>query len=296
MVTLKSTLAAGCAVLCVAGSGSTVAQETSAAAVEMITAESLPEHTIYRPAEASGALPLVVWGNGSCMIQGNRYAEFLSEIAAHGYFVIAVGSVMSDEDAQEIIDAQPEDPWEREPYSAETDMLAAVDWAEAQADDPDSAYNSSIDTSAIAMLGHSCGGLQAIGGSRDPRVDTAIGFNTGTFPQGSPPLVGADITKETLSELHAPVAYISGDSEDIAFENANADYEAIDGVAVFRAYPGGVGHDGTYDQPRGGEFANVAVAWLDWHLKGDERASEWFVGEECRLCADENWTVRAKGF
>src|SRR5207244_6311923 len=36
-------------------------------------------------------LPVLLWANGSCLYAGNRYRQFLTEIASHGYLVIAGG-------------------------------------------------------------------------------------------------------------------------------------------------------------------------------------------------------------
>ena len=44
-----------------------------------------------------------------------------------------------------------------------------------------------------------------------------------------------------------------------------------------------VGHGGTYREPRGGEFTVVALAWLQWQLKGDKKAAKMFVGNDCDL-------------
>jgi hypothetical protein len=141
----------------------------------------------------------------------------------------------------------------------------------------------------------SCGGLQAIGVAADPRVTTVMVWNSGTFPEGTDGLAGTgNATKASLAELHTPVAYISGDESDIAFENANADFEAISHVPVFRAWLKGVPHAGTYRQPRGGAFTDVAVAWLDWQLKGETDAGRMFRGEDCGLCRDRGWVVRKK--
>ena len=87
------------------------------------------------------------------------------------------------------------------------------------------------------------------------------------------------------------MAYISGDESDIAYVNANDDAVRISQVPVFRAYAKGVGHSGTYREPNGGEFARVAVAWLDFQLKGNRQAAKWFRGAECRLCRDPHWAV-----
>src|SRR5207237_6094971 len=49
--------------------------------------DGLPEQVAYYPADlaALGAkkLPIVVWGNGACINAGNRFRQFLTEIASH---------------------------------------------------------------------------------------------------------------------------------------------------------------------------------------------------------------------
>lgn len=90
------------------------------------------------------------------------------------------------------------------------------------------------------------------------------------------------------------MAYISGDAQDVAFPNANDDFDRLTSIPVFRGYERGVTHGGTYREPNGGEFSGVAVAWLSWQLKGDQNAALMFRGPNCGLCVDPKWVVRAK--
>ena len=46
--------------------------------------------------------------------------------------------------------------------------------------------------------------------------------------------------------------------------------------------------------PTGGTFGKVALAWLNWHLKGDKEAAKMFQGDKCKLCADPQWVTRKK--
>jgi len=64
---------------------------------------------------------------------------------------------------------------------------------------------------------------------------------------------------------------------------------------VFRAYNDSVGYGGTYNQPNGGEFGKVAVAVLQWQLKGDWEAGKMFPGANSGLCRDPKWHVEKKG-
>ena len=57
----------------------------------MATETGLSAHVAYYPADlaqlGSKKMPVVIWGNGSCLYAGNRYRQFLTEIASHGYLV-----------------------------------------------------------------------------------------------------------------------------------------------------------------------------------------------------------------
>ena len=62
-------------------------------------------------------------------------------------------------------------------------------------------------------------------------------------------------------------------------------------VPVFHGVFPSIGHGGTYNEDNGGAFGVAAVAWLKWQLTNDTSASGkgYFVGAECRLCADAQW-------
>ena len=72
---------------------------------------------------------------------------------------------------------------------------------------------------------------------------------------------------------------------DIAYPHGMRNFELIDHVLIVWAnLP--VGHGGTFRLANGGEWADVAIAWLDWQLKGSHAGARWFVGEDCGLCRD----------
>lgn len=266
----------------------------------------LRTHTIYRPANlralGSRKLPIVVWGNGACLNLGNRFRYFLTEIASHGYLAIAIGppgSAAVEATSEAPLDiGEPVDPAMRKPKTRSTQLIDAMNWAIAENSREGSALRGKLAADRIAVMGQSCGGLQAIDASADRRVTTTVVWNSGTFGPDSPVaekgLPGAPATKASLAKLHAPIAYISGDVTDIAFANANDDFDKLPEIPAFRGYPTGVGHTGTYREPGGGEFAKVAVQWLDWQLRGNVRAARTFVGAKCDLCRDPRWTVRQK--
>lgn len=271
---------------------------------EMIVDSSLPGLTIYRPrdlaaASADASLPVIAWGNGACANYGNRFRYFLTEIASRGYVVFAIGPIGPEwlEWNTQLPGDPNVRPEDRPAPSHASQLIEAIDWATAENVRSGSEYFGRLDLERVAVMGMSCGGLQAIAAAADPRVRTLVVWNSGTFPNGTRPLAGTgEASKASLAALHMPVAYISGDESDIAFENANADYAAINTVPIVRAWKKGVGHNGTYREPAGGAFTAVAIAWLDWQLRGDEYAGAMFIGDACSLCRDDDWVVMRKGW
>lgn len=269
---------------------------------------SLATHTLYRPADLSALgeakLPVIVWGNGACVNAGNRFRWFLSEIASYGYVAIAVGpnggAEMEAGPALPGAGARPAatvapDPATLPPPATHTGQLIdAINWAIAENARPDSRLYHRLDTAHIAVMGQSCGGVQAIEASADPRVTTSVIWNSGLFSKPTTMAGGKTLTKEDLKALHGPVAYISGDPQDIAFKNAEDDFDKLPAIPAFRAYERGVPHIGTYREPHGGEFAGVAIAWLNWRLKGDATSAKMFTGEACGLCVNPRWVVRKR--
>jgi hypothetical protein len=55
-------------------------------------APGLPGYTVYRPANLTGKTPVVVWSNGACTVTNDTYVFFLTQIAAHGFVVVANGA------------------------------------------------------------------------------------------------------------------------------------------------------------------------------------------------------------
>jgi hypothetical protein len=285
----------------------------------------LQKHTVYRPADmnaiGSTKLPIIAWGNGACGDNGNAFRPFLTEIASRGYLAIANGSIGPDSaqlppgSARNAADRGAAAPAERGRAAAPAEgaagaraagatmtartttaqLIEAIDWAIAENSRPGSRYYGKLDTAKIAVAGQSCGGVQAIEASADPRIKTTIVGNSGlmttpTSMTGS----GKPVPKESLNLMHAPVLYMTGDEQDSAYKNANDDFERINHIPVFRTYAKGIPHIGTYRNTDGGIFAQVALAWLNWQLKSDQAAAKMFVGANCGVCKDPKWVTRKK--
>jgi hypothetical protein len=252
----------------------------------MISDQSLPTHTIFRPKDLSvfgkkNLLPIIAWGNGACANSPWEHVNFLNEVASHGFLVIAIGPM-------------PKEGEQTRDRSTSTQLTDAIDWAIAQNDDKNSPYYKKVDVKNIAVSGMSCGGLQTLEIAPDPRVTTAVVCNSGILPSPNTGMPGMpSLAKDQLKKLHTPTLYILGGESDIAYNNGMDDYKRIDHVPVFMANLD-VGHGGTYGQPHGGEFARVATAWYLWQMKGDKEASKMFLGDACGLCSDPNWKLESK--
>lgn len=250
----------------------------------------LPGMTIYRPRDLTPfagdlKLPVLLWGNGACANTTFEHRNFLNEIASHGYVVLGIGLLNQLEERGEP---------SRQPTHA-GQMLAALDWILAENAADRSVFSGTIDTTKVAAAGMSCGGLQAIQISGDPRISTTIVCNSGVLPSPSPMRLMPSLTKDDLVKFHAPVLYIMGGPSDIAYANAMDDFARVNHVPIVMTNLD-VGHGGTYHLPHGGEFTRVALAWLDWQLKGKQEASTMFLGDDSTLSRDPKWTIELKNF
>ena len=247
---------------------------------------TLPEHTLLLPQDLApfgpkNPLPVLVWGNGACANSPFEHINFLNEIASHGYVVLATGNIpMTDE-------------WYRGPMSRSEQQMESIDWIVRQNANPASPYYQKIDVGAICVAGMSCGGLQTLHNCADPRIKTLMICNSGLFKRDNAAQAVGGMPmppKQKLNDIHTPIIYILGGKEDIAYENGMDDFHLISHVPACAAnFP--VGHGGTYRQPHGGEFSVVALAWLDWQLKGHRSAAKMFVGKDCQLSARQGWTI-----
>lgn len=273
--------------------------------VSVIAEPSLMSHTVYRPTDLKGKLPVVAWGNGACSNAGLLFQTFLTQIASNGFVVIASGpkdaplpAFATQRPGQNTISPDPNSGI-KSGSTKDADLLAAIDWAAKENGREGSAYKGHLDLNKVAVMGQSCGGLQATAVAGDPRIKTVVIWNSGTFPEtGGQRSAGAAMsgaTKASIDKFHAPIAYFLGGPTDLAYANGKDDFSRIKEGGV-PAFLGSIhsGHGGTYNHPNGGWFGEVGVAWLKWRLNGDKASAKYFEGPDCTLCKNPIWEVAKK--
>jgi dienelactone hydrolase len=242
-----------------------------------------PRYVLHRPAAldafpARDKMPVVVWGNGGCAIANERIGGFLGTIASHGFLVITTTSLEGEERRSQTAD----------------DLRGAIDWAFAENARAGSLLQGKVDTSQVAVMGQSCGGMLSISLGTDPRVKTIGVLNSGVQAPGG----NADPTRATtddLPKLHGPALFINGHDRDFLQDVSRDNYDRISHVPAFYGARHGAGHTATVYHVGGGEYANVASNWLKYHFKGDAEAGKMFVGPNCTLCTNPNWDTDSKG-
>jgi len=232
-----------------------------------------PNRTIYLPVgvPAGVSVPIFSWGNGMCAAVGLMYKEFLTEIASHGYFVIAHGAINQTYNTKGGNPSYPAS-WQVE----------SVDMAAKWKDSP-----IKLDLTNVALGGHSCGGGQS---AANIAKDGGKRFKTGLI------LNSASTNGDDMAKSKVPLLFINGGQPDNP-QAADQKYATVikgnPTLPIFKAVLE-TGHLGSYWSPRGGIHAETVVHWLDWHLKGNETSNSWFIGEDQSPAALRGWKVQSR--
>ncbi|KAJ4410603.1 hypothetical protein N0V82_009194 [Gnomoniopsis sp. IMI 355080] len=265
-----------------------------------LTHPTLPDHTIYTPhpnaLRADERLPVLVWANGMSLAWGLMFSHFLREIASHGYVVIANGAPGENSGLLARLGRLHQMPPEAMVEAVRWVMMAAGDAGAVEPGD----VRAHVDVSRIALAGQSRGGLDAYAAAASLRSEKCI-KTIGMFNSGL--LFRSATTIAQVEGLREPVFYFLGGPADLAYKNAEQDWELL--PPELPAWCGNlmdVGHMGTFYEEGGkeedemmgggggGKFGRAALDWLDAVLKGDEEAKRRMVEEYER----EGWKVKSR--
>jgi hypothetical protein len=216
-------------------------------------------YTCYYPTElGKGGVkhPFVVWGDGA----GTPPTDYtlLPHLASHGFVVIASNNT----------NVTPQD------------LTGGLDWAFAENDRSGSEFYQKLDTSNVASMGFSMGGLGTSQIAGDKRLKTTVHISGGSG--------GA-----YMANLKNPAAFFCGNSTDIAAANCDSDFQAATTPVFYGNFD--CHHGGVVTPPYSDYIAAAVTGWLRWQLMADTTLKTMFVGSNCTLCKDPNWKVQQKG-
>lgn len=196
---------------------------------------------------------VVMWGPGGGS-DPKEYGGIIKRLASHGFVVVAIPQ-------------SPGDASQGKP---------ALDWLESKNKDPNDPLYNKLDMTKVGCSGHSMGGLESEQMLlKDDRVITAVLNNSGAFNH-------AELANVSTSKT-AAIVYGEGGMER---PNAEGDYfnKNVKVPACLLKMTGGQGNEcyngecgwGHGSGPWGGMAATVA--WMRWHLGGEDWRKDDFVG------------------
>jgi len=216
---------------------------------------------------------VVVWGPGGGTEPG-AYGGMIRRLASHGFVVIAL----------------------RESPGNTSQGKPALDWLEKKNKDPNDPLYQKLDMTKVGCSGHSMGGLESEQMViQDKRVITAMLNNSGDLGHTAMANVPTDKT----------IGIVYGEAG-MERPNAEADYNnnGVKAPACLIQMTGGPqGGEGGWGHgsgPWGGMAATVA--WMRWHLGGEDFRKDDFVGSSGRYINGEiigeqgHWKGTCKNF
>ena len=220
---------------------------------------------------------VVVWGPGGGTEPG-AYGGIIRRLASHGFVVIAL----------------------RESPGNATQAIPALNWLEKKNKDPNDPLYQKLDMTKVGCSGHSMGGLESEQALiKDDRVITAMLNNSGDL--------GHTAMSQVSTSKTVGIVYGEGGMER---PNAEADYNnrGVKAPACLIKMTGGQGNEcqqgecgwGHGSGPWGGMAATVA--WMRWHLGGEDFRKADFVGTSGRYINGEiigergRWKGTCKNF
>lgn len=200
--------------------------------------------------------PIFIWGPGRGT-QVRDYETLMRRIASHGFVVYS----------------------EISPAADGTEMVAAMTWLISENERSGSPYYQKLDESKIGVGGHSFGSNSAMSASSDPRVKAFV-HTAGSGFRGAGKALN----------LMQPAAFICGADDPTAnVTDCRTDYMQTSSPVFFTIIAG----EDHLSTPRAG--LPLVVAWLRWHLGGENERKSMFIGTNCDFCTgvytsqSKNW-------
>ncbi|SHN10516.1 Chlorophyllase enzyme [Fibrobacter sp. UWR3] len=225
---------------------------------------------------------VVVWGPGGGT-KPSAYEGMIRRLASHGFVVVAL----------------------KESPGNATQAIKALDWLDGLNKDSNSPLFGKLDMNTVGCSGHSMGGLESEQALiKDRRVLTAFLNNSGDWGGAGAMKVATD---RTIAILYGEGGMERGNAEN-DYNNANVKAPACliqmtggKGTECYEVSPGrrecGYGHgSGSWDGMA------ATVAWMRWHLGGEEWRKADFVGTSGKyidgniIGKQGNWKTQCKNF
>ncbi len=218
-------------------------------------------HILVRPAtitkEPNTKHPVAIWGPGGGT-PPRDYLTLLTRMASQGFVVVGI----------------------RESSGGSELMSAAIDWLEKQNADSISPMFDRLILNRVGVFGHSMGGLSSEATIRaDKRVTTALLDNSG------------DLSQKGLVGVQAPVGIIYGE-DGMERPNAEGDYNNAGNKGP--CWLGMMAKGGHGSGPWDGAGANVA--WMRWHIGGENSRKAAFLGTGGDYNNRGIWTTKSKNW
>jgi dienelactone hydrolase len=208
-------------------------------------------------ARSSGPFPLVVFGHGFA-VTPTIYARLLQSWARAGYVVAAPVFPLANP-------AAPGGPTESDLVNQPGDMTFVISSLLLANGTPGSPFEGLVVPAQVAVAGQSDGGETALASAyntraRDPRVDAAVilsgaemsGLGGRWFPAGSPPLLAAQGTADTINPRRITESF---------FAKARRPKYLLRLLGAEHLPPY------THQQPQLGIVERTSIAFLDRYLK-----------------------------
>jgi len=221
------------------------------------------------------------------------FADFPTEIASHGFIVIANGAPSPRPTAAPAQATQTSGLLDS--LSSSLSLLSqGITTASWQADSMKWVFDNNgktkwgdIDLDKIAAAGQSCGGIESYTVSlSDPRIKHTVLFNSGYIDRTA---------ASNLKNIKHSVAYFLGDITDVAFSNGKQDFALLPENVPALLANADVGHLGEFFQKQGGLNGRIAVPYFKWILKGDEKSKQMFFSQPTAFAKD-GWNITIKNW